>query len=43
MISVAATVISSRVAVSLSGLPSAGKVDKIAALPAEFCTATVTT
>ena len=40
---VAATVISSRVVVSPSGLASAGKVDRMAALPAEFCTATVTT
>ena len=38
-----ATLLLITVAVSPSGLPSAGNVDKIAALPAEFCTATVTT
>jgi hypothetical protein len=43
MTRVAATAMISRVAVSPSGLPSAGNVDRIAALPAEFCTATVTT
>jgi hypothetical protein len=43
MIRVAATAMTSRVAVSPRGLASAGKVDRIAALPAAVCTATVTT
>ena len=43
MISVAVTAISVSVTASPRGLPSAGNVDRIAALPAAFCTATVTT
>ena len=43
MIRVAATAMSSSVVVSPSGLARAGKVDRIAALPAAVCTATVTT
>ena len=43
MISVAMTAISVSISASPSGLPSAGNVRRIAALPAAFCTATVTT
>ena len=43
MTRVAVTAMSSSVVVSPRGLASAGNVDRIAALPAAVCTATVTT
>ncbi len=42
MIRIATTEMSSRVVLPPSGLPSAGKAETIAALPAAVCTATVT-